>query len=134
MAQLVKNLPAMQETWVPSLCSLIAHLVKSLPATQETQVQFLGWEDPLGKEMATHSSALAWRIQGTGGAWWAAVYGIAQSRTRLNRLSSSSSSRLVFEYQGMRILGKISLEFYLLQTVSIALLFHIYILPNYEIF
>ena len=69
-----------------------------------------------------------------GEVWWAAVYGIAQSRTRLNRLSSSSSSRLVFEYQGMRILGKISLEFYLLQTVSIALLFHIYILPNYEIF
>ena len=38
------------------------------------------------KEMATHSSVLAWRI------WWAAVYGVAQSRTRLKRLSSSSSS------------------------------------------
>ena len=35
------------------------------------------------KEMATHSSILAWRISGTGGAWWAAVYGVAQSRTRL---------------------------------------------------
>ena len=43
--------------------------------------------------MATHSSTLAWRIPGTGGAWWAAVYGVAQSRTRLKRLSSSSSSR-----------------------------------------
>ena len=42
--------------------------------------------------MATHSSVLAWRIPGTGGAWWAAVYGVAQSRTRLKRLSSSSSS------------------------------------------
>ena len=31
---------------------------------QETQVQFLGWEDPLEKEMATHSSILAWEIQG----------------------------------------------------------------------
>ena len=41
--------------------------------------------------MATHSSVLAWRIPGTGGAWWAAVYGVAQSRTRLKRLSSSSS-------------------------------------------
>ena len=41
--------------------------------------------------MATHSSVLAWRIPGTG-AWWAAVYGVAQSRTRLKRLSSSSSS------------------------------------------
>ena len=41
--------------------------------------------------MATHSSVLAWRIPGTG-AWWAAVYGVAQSRTRLKWLSSSSSS------------------------------------------
>ena len=36
----------------------------------------------LEKEMATHANALAWRIPGTGG-WWAAVYGVAQSRTRL---------------------------------------------------
>ena len=42
--------------------------------------------------MATHSSVLAWRIPGTRGAWWAAVYGVAQSRTQLKRLSSSSSS------------------------------------------
>ena len=42
--------------------------------------------------MATHSGVLAWRIPGTGGAWWAAVYAVAQSRTRLKRLSSSSSS------------------------------------------
>ena len=41
--------------------------------------------------MATHSSVLAWRIR-DGGAWWAAVYGVAQSQTRLKRLSSSSSS------------------------------------------
>ena len=45
----------------------------------------------LEKEMATHSSVLAWRIPGMG-AWWAAVYGAAQSRTRLKRLSNSSSS------------------------------------------
>ena len=45
----------------------------------------------LEKEMATHSSVLAWRIPGMG-AWWAAVYGVAQGRTRLKRLSSSSSS------------------------------------------
>ena len=37
----------------------------------------------LEKEMATHSSVLGWRIPGNGGAWWAAVYGVAQSRTRL---------------------------------------------------
>ena len=40
--------------------------------------------------MATHSSVLAWRIPGTGDAWWAAVYGVAQSRARLKGLSSSS--------------------------------------------
>ena len=39
--------------------SLIAQLVKNLPAMQETPVQFLGWEDPLEKELATHSSILA---------------------------------------------------------------------------
>ena len=49
--------------------------------------------------MATHSSILAWRIPGTGGAWWAAIYGVAQSRTPLKRLSSSSSS-----------LGKLQIE------------------------
>ena len=42
--------------------------------------------------MATHSSILAWRIPGTEEPKWAAVYGVAQSRTRLKRLSSSSSS------------------------------------------
>ena len=46
----------------------------------------------LEKEMATHSSVLAWRIPGMVGAWWAAVYGVAQNRTRLKRLSSSSNS------------------------------------------
>ena len=39
-----------------SWSSLVAQLVKNLPAMQETRVQFLGWEDPLEKEMATHSS------------------------------------------------------------------------------
>ena len=45
----------------------------------------------LEKEMETHSSVLALRIPGTGEPGWAAVYGVAQSRTRLKRLSSSSS-------------------------------------------
>ena len=45
----------------------------------------------LEKEMTTNSSVLAWRIPGMG-AWWTAVYGVAQSQTRLKRLSSSSSS------------------------------------------
>ena len=37
-------------------------MVKNLPAMQDTQVRSLGWEDPLEKEVATHSSILAWRI------------------------------------------------------------------------
>ena len=45
--------------------SLIAQSVKNLPAMQETQVRFLGWEDPQEKEMATHSSILAWEIPWT---------------------------------------------------------------------
>ena len=40
----------------------MAQTVKSLPAVQETWVRFLGWEDRLEKEMATHSSILAWKI------------------------------------------------------------------------
>ena len=40
-------------------------MVKRLPIMRETQVQSLGWEDPLEKEMATHSSTLAWKIPWT---------------------------------------------------------------------
>ena len=53
---------------IPSVspkASLVAQSVKSLPAVQETQVRSLGWEDPLEKEMATHSSILAWRLPWT---------------------------------------------------------------------
>ena len=45
--------------------SLVTQLVKNLPAMQETWVQSLDWEDPLEKEMATHSSVLPWRIPWT---------------------------------------------------------------------
>ena len=51
----------MKEIWA----SLVAQLVKNLPAVQETHVQSLGWEDPLEKEVATHSSILAWKISWT---------------------------------------------------------------------
>ena len=46
--------------------SLVAQRLKRLPAIQETWVQSLGQEDPLGKEMATHASILAWKIPWTG--------------------------------------------------------------------
>ena len=47
------------------MASLVAQIVKNLPAMQETRVQYLGQEDPLEKEMATHSYILAWRIPWT---------------------------------------------------------------------
>ena len=48
-----------------NLTSLVAQTVKNLPAMQEIRIQSLCWEDPLEKEMATHSSILAWEIQWT---------------------------------------------------------------------
>ena len=48
-----------------SWASLVAQLVKNLPAMQETWVQSLGWEDPLEKGKGTHSSILAWKIPWT---------------------------------------------------------------------
>ena len=45
-----------------SWASLVAPTAKRLPAMQETRVRFLGWEDPLEKEMAIHYSTLAWKI------------------------------------------------------------------------
>ena len=113
----------------------LAQAVKRLPTMWETRVQSLGREDPLEKDIAPHSSTLAWKIPWTeepgrlqswgreesdmterlhfhfslscigegngnplqcscledprdGEAWWAAIYGVAQGRTRLKRLSS----------------------------------------------
>ena len=45
--------------------SLVAQMVKNLPAMWETWVQYLGWENPLEEGMATHSNVLAWRIPWT---------------------------------------------------------------------
>ena len=61
MAQMVKNMPAMWETWVRSL----------------------GWEDPLEESMATHSSTVAWKIPMDRAAWRATVHGVAKSWTQL---------------------------------------------------
>ena len=57
----VPGLEALQYSWA----SLVAQLVKNLPAMRETWVQSLGWEDPLEKGKATHSNILAWRIPWT---------------------------------------------------------------------
>ena len=57
----------------------VAQLVKNLPATWETWVWSLGWEDPLEKGKATHSSILAWRIP-----WTMESSGVSKSRTQLS--------------------------------------------------
>ena len=68
--------------------SLVAQRLKRLPAVRETSVQSLGWEDPLEKEMATHSSILAWRIP-----WMEEPGGLqstgSQSQTRLSDFTHS---------------------------------------------
>ena len=68
--------------------SVVAQLVKNLPAIWETWDRSLGWEDPLEKGMATHSSILAWRIPWT-------VHGVAKSRTRLSDFHFTSLCKLV---------------------------------------
>ena len=54
----------------------MAQVVKNLPAVWETWVESLGWEDPLEKAMATHSSILAWKSPMDREAWWATVHGV----------------------------------------------------------
>ena len=56
----------------------MTQMVKHLPATRETRVQSLGWEDPLEKEMATHSRYLCLENSMDGEAWWATVHGVAK--------------------------------------------------------
>ena len=58
----------------------MAQRLKRPPAMQETWVRSLGWEDPLEKEMATHSSSCLENPM-DGGAWWATVHRVAKSRT-----------------------------------------------------
>ena len=63
--------------------SLVAQRVKPLPAVHETRLQSLGWEDPLEKETATHSSTLAWKIPWTEepGKLPLVVQGVTKSQT-----------------------------------------------------
>ena len=64
-----------------SWASLVAQMVKNPPAVQETWIRSLVWGDPLEEDLATHSNILAWRISMDKGAWWATVYGIVKSQT-----------------------------------------------------
>ena len=61
--------------------SLGAQMVKNLPAMWDTWVLSLDWEDPLEEGMTTHSSIFAWRIPMDGGAWRATGHGVTKSQT-----------------------------------------------------
>ena len=52
-------------TFITPTNILVTQSVKNLPIVEETQARFLGWEDPIEKEMATHSSVLAWKFPWT---------------------------------------------------------------------
>jgi len=62
---------------------------------QEMWVRFLGWEDSLEKEMATHFSILAWEIQWTEGAWQATVHGVAK-RVRQDLVTKQQQQTTIF--------------------------------------
>ena len=64
--------------------SLVAQMVKNPPALWDTWLWSLGWEDPLQEGMATHSSILAWRVPVDRGAWQATVHGVTKSWTHLS--------------------------------------------------
>ena len=62
--------------------SLVAPDGKEVACNAGDGVRSLGWEDPLEKGMATHSSILAWRNAIDRGAWWATIHGVTKSWTR----------------------------------------------------
>ena len=64
--------------------SLVAQLVKNPPAMQEIWVPSLSWEDLLEEGVATYSSILAWWTPMDRGAWWATVHEVTKSRTHLS--------------------------------------------------
>ena len=64
--------------------SLVAQMVKNLLAVQKTWVQALGQKDPLEKGMATHSNILAWRIPWTKGTWGATVHGVSRNLAQMS--------------------------------------------------
>ena len=84
----------------------VAQVVKNPPAMQETWVRSLSWEDPPEEGMTTHSSILIWRIPMDSGVWWARVHGVTKSQTRLSNSAHGTSLvaqllRICFRIQGM---------------------------------
>ena len=82
--------------YVELYASLVAQMVKNLPAMQETQVRSLDWEDPLEKEMATHSSILAWRIPWTGKT--VRLQSMGSQRVRHDWATNTHTWRIIMEF------------------------------------
>ena len=76
-----------------SWASFMAQLVKNPPAMGETWVHSQGWEDPLEKVKATHSSILAWRIP------WTTVHGVSKSWTRLSDFTFTFTKIFEFSFK-----------------------------------
>ena len=76
--------PTSQNSKSPIWASLMVQMAKKPPAIRETWVQFLGWEDPLEKEMATYSMFWPGESMDIRGVWQATVYWVAKSWTQLS--------------------------------------------------
>ena len=81
-----------------SWASLVAQTVKNLPTMQETWVRSLGWEDPLEKSMAPHSSIFVWTIPMDRGDWQAAVHRVSKE-SRLSTAVTLNSCISEYLYQ-----------------------------------
>ena len=81
----------LQSSWA----SLVAQMVKNLPTMQETWVHSLGLEDPLEEGMTIHSSTLGWKIPMGRRVWRATVYGVAKSWTQLGNKAQSTACACV---------------------------------------
>ena len=101
-----------ERSWAP----LMTQMVKDPPAIWETWVWSLGWEDPLEESMATHSSFLAWRIPLDRGAWWATGHGVTKSQMHLGvwahtpRDSGGQRSLVCCSSSGCRVRHDLSTE------------------------
>ena len=102
----------------PFQASLVAQMVKNLPAIQETKVWSLGWEDPLKEHIATHSSILAWRIPMDRKAWQATVHRGAKSWTWWSTPHIYPSFGQVAQAQSSFIFGNVLCVVFIVTVLS----------------
>ena len=119
MTSLISNI----YTFFLYLASLVAQTVKRLPAIWETQVRFLGWEDPLEEEMATHSSTLSWKIP-----WTEEPGGLQSMRSQrvghdwMASLSFLFIPYLIFFFSPFLHIQKYLLTIYYMEIISLSFL------------